>query len=308
MNPELRDYLLSVGEVAQEEGVKLNSDMATYQQLAAEMPRIFPAPDEIYTKNSRMSDFDAVIAYVVNDGEEPEALRITLSLVFGLQEWEIEIDKCSDVSSLRALKFFGNYTVLIRIVGVRKQDYTYTIKNDSGTVLSGPVTCTKFVSLTSDRPDVSPEIFIDRMKSNSYRTYIHAKQAHICALAALGIPDNVPMPDEVVPALGMHFDIDFTYVTDTNGKLRRELDRTLGYSGWSAIISKLDGQFSLHTVVPIDCGEYTLKIRVNILDACARKERLILMKESPDKLAYRATQPCDPDHKDIIGSLGKPTV
>lgn len=303
MKQTVNDLLLSLAEEANQECLKLNVDMAIYQKLVQVLPRLFPMPDEFYTNTVVASDYDAAFIYETKESEHPEALRTILSLMFGLQDWEIEIDKTKIFASLRAVTCFGNYRVLFRILDINPEDFDYTITIDTGTVLAGPVKCTKFVPLDQIREDVSPEIFYERLKSSSYQSFIYSKQAYICSLAASGLPTALPLPDNILPALGLGYDLDVTYITDPKGKLRTRIDKLLGYTGWSASIYKATGIFSLHTIVNVQCMQYLLKVRVNIIDSNPFHEHLILIADLPDRLVYKAVRPNDPDYAGAIAML-----
>jgi hypothetical protein len=300
MRKTVNDILLSLGESAQEEHLNLNADMAIYQKLSKELPRLFPMPDEFYTKTASVSDYDAMFVYIVKKDEHPEALRIILSMMMGLLDWEIEIDRACMYASLRSIKYFGNYTLLIKLVGIDPDQFEYNITNNTGTLLTGPVKCRKFVELDTPRDDVSPEVFYDRLKTSSYKSLIYSKQAYICSVAAQGLPSQLPIPDEIMPALGMTYDLDLSYIADNTGKLRENIDQLLGYTGWSAVIDKKTGFFSLHTIVSVQCPKHILKVRVNILNAKREKEQLFMLADMPERLIYRATRPSDPDHQEIV--------
>jgi len=304
MRKTINDLLLSLGESAQEERLNLNADMAVYQKLVKELPRLFPMPDEFSTKTAVASDYDAMFVYIVRKDEHPEALRIIVSMMMGLLNWEIEIDKAHMCASLRSVKYFGNYILLIKLVGVDTDQFEYNITNDTGTLLTGPVKCRKFVELEIPREDVSPEVFYERLKTCSYKSLIYSKQAYICSVAAQGLPSQLPVPDEIVPALGLSYDLDLSYITDNRGRLREKIDKLIGYEGWSAVIDKQTGFFSLHTVVSVPCPQHIIKVRINILNAKREMERLFMVAETPERLVYRATRPSDPDHKEIVAMLG----
>jgi hypothetical protein len=185
--------------------------------------------------------------------------------------------------------------VLFRITNVDATFFDYTLTSDTGTVLSGPVTCTKFVPFEIQHPDVSPEVFHERLKSASYQDFIHSKQAFICSLAAQGFPSKTPVPDDIQPALGLNYDLDLQYLGDPKGSLRAKLDAVLGYDGWSGVIEKRSGSFSLHTIVPLQCQQHILQVRLSIVGAHRDSENLFLVADTPDRLIYKATRPSDPD-------------
>lgn len=296
MKQTINDVLLQLGEAAQEQRLTLSADMALYQKLSKSLPRLFPAPDEFYTRSAVATEYDAAFIYNTYEGEHSEALRIILSMLFGISDWEIEIEKDSLNCSLRAVKIFGTYKVLIRITGVDAKFFDYIITHDSGTALTGAVKCNKFVPLDTQHPDIAPEIFQDRLKSTSYRDFIHSKQAYICSLAAQGFPSNTPLPDDIQPALGMHYDLDISYLGDSKGLKRAKIDALLGYHGWSGVIEKKDGVFSLHTIVPLHCHERILQVRISIIQAHKHSEQLYLVAEASDKLFYKAVRPSDIDY------------
>jgi hypothetical protein len=296
MKQTINDVLLQLAEAAQEQRLALSADMAVYQKLSHSLPRLFPAPDEFYTRSAVATEYDAAFIYNTYEGEHSEALRIILSMFFSILEWEIEIEKDSQDCSLRTVKVFGSYKVLIRITGVDAKFFEYKLTHDSGTVLTGAVRCSKFVPLDIQHPDISPEIFQDRLRSTSYRDFIHSKQAYICSLAAQGFPSNTPLPDDIQPALGMHYDLDISYLGDPKGLKRAKIDALLGYHGWSGVIEKKDGGFSLHTIVPLQCREHILQVRISIIQAHKYSEQLYLAAEASDKLFYKAVRPSDSDY------------
>jgi len=297
MKQTINDLLLQLGEAAQEQRLSLAADMALYQKLSKALPRLFPMPDEFYTRSAVATEYDAAFVYTPVEGEHPEALRIVLGMMFGLQEWEIEIDKTNMSCSLRALKRFDTYRVLFRITNVDAKFFDYTITNDTGINLVGAVTCTKFVPLDIQHPDTNPDVFQDRLRSASYRDYIHSKQAYICSLAAQAFPLKTPTPDDIQPALGMNYDLDLSYLGDPKGLKRAKIDTLLGYQGWSGVIEKKDGSFSLHTILSLKCSDsQSLSVRVNIIQAHIASEQLFLVADVPDKLIYKSLRPSDPDY------------
>jgi hypothetical protein len=305
MRKTINDVLLSLGESAQEERFNLTVDMGIYKKLVKELPRRFPMPDEFYTRPTMSTDYDAMLIYNIRQDENPEALRIIISMMMGLLDWEIEIDKTNRCASLRSVKYFGDYALLVKLVDVDTDLFEYTITNDTGTLLTGSVQCRKFVELDTLREDVSPEVFYEQLKASSYKSFIYAKQAYICSLAAQGLPKQLPIPDTIIPALGLTYDLDLNYITDNNGRLREKIDSLLGYEGWSAVISKHEGLFSLHTIVTVPCLQRMLKVRINILDAYKKKEQLFLVTETSEHLIYRAIRQNDPDYKETIALFGE---
>jgi len=304
MKQTINEFLLSLGEAAQENRMRLKADMAIYQKLVKELPRLFPMPDEFYTKTVVASDYDAALIYLVKDNEHPEALRIILSLMFGLQDWVIEIEKVTPLASLYAIKQYDNYTLLVKIVGINLQEFEYKILADTGSVLHGSVKCSKFVSLDTPREDVTPEVFMAQLKETSYCLFLQSKQAYICSLAAQVLPKRLPLPNEIIPALGLSYDLDFTYSINTKGKLRELFDKILGYAGWSAVIDKKTGALSLHTIISVPCVQQILKIRLNILDTIREKDQLFLVADLKDQLIYRAIRSSDPDYQEVSKMFG----
>lgn len=305
MKQTINELLLSLGEEIQENCMRLKVDTAIYQKLVEELPRLFPMPDEFYTKTVRASDYDAALIYLIKDNEHPEALRIILSLMFGLQDWSIEIEKATSLASLYATKQYDNYTLLVKIVGINVQEFEYQLLADTGSVLHGSVKCLKFVPLNTPREDTTPEVFMDQLKETSYCSFLQAKQAYICSLAAQILPNRLPLPDAIIPALGLSYDLDFTYITNTKGRLRDLFDKILGYAGWSAIIDKKTGSFSLHAIISVPCQQQQiLKVRLNILNVTNGKEQLFLIADLKDKLVYRAMRPSDPDYQNVLKMFG----
>ena len=304
MRQTINALLLSLGEEVQENRMRLKVDMAIYQKLVKELPRLFPMPDEFYTKTATASDYDAALIYVVKDNEHPEALRIILSLMFGFQDWEIEIEKVTPLASLYAIKRYDNYTLLVKIVCINAKEFEYEALVDTGSVLHGPVKCSKFVSLETPRADVTPEVFMDQLTEISYCSFLQSKQAYICSLASQVLPKQLPLPDAIIPALGLSYDLDFTYSTDTKNRLRSIFDKLLGYAGWSAILDKKTGSLSLHTIISVPCREQILKLRLNILNVTSGKEQLFLVADLKDQLIYRAIRSSDPDYQEVSKMFG----
>jgi len=307
MKQTINDLLLSLAESAQEERFKLTADIAIYKKLAKELPRLFPMPDEFFTRSAVALDHDATMVYLIQDNNEhPESLRTVLSIMFGLSDWEIEIDKVNMFTCFRAIKRLGNYSLLIRIAGVNLEDFDYVIHTDTGTTLIGLFTCKKFMEFETPRDDVSPEIFYDRLQASSYQSFVCSKQAYISSIAALGLSPKLPLPDEVIPALGTTYDLDLSYFIDSRGLLRSKIDKLVPYTGWGANIEKLTGNFSLHTIVPIKCKGHILQVRINILQAKREKEQLFLLVDLQDRLVYRAVRESDPDYLDVVKAMSKP--
>lgn len=301
----IRDRLLKLGEDAQEGKIQLDADAKIYTKLIKQLPSFFPMPDECYTKAVIASDYDVAMIYDLRESENPESLRLVVALMLGISEWEIEIDKVGEIAALRALKRYDNLVLLVKLVGIDPKKFTYIINADTGTVVSGPAQFTGFAPMDTTRVDANPNTFLPKLQATSYHSYIASKQAFIFSLAAFGINIETPMPDKIETAMGLKYDIDLTYNTDLQGRIRALLDETLGYAGWAAVVDKVTGKYSMHTIIPVVCtSNYDLKVRVNIAKACRNKEQLFLAADLNDRLVYRATRRTDPDHQEVLENMG----
>jgi hypothetical protein len=300
----IRDRLLKLGEDAQEGRLQLDADAKIYANLIKQLPSFFPVPDECYTKTTIASDYDVAMIYALQESENPESLRLVVALMLGISDWDIEIDKVGEIASLRALKRYENLVLLVKLIGVDPKQFRYIIDTDTGTVVSGPAQFTGFAPMETLRVDANPNTFLPKLQATSYHSYVASKQAFIYSLAAFGVDTETPMPDKIETALGLKYDVDLTYNTDLQGRIRLLVDKTLGYVGWASVVDKVTGKYSMHTIVPVVCTpDYTLKIRVNITKACRNKEQLFLAADLSDRLVYRATRRTDPDHHEVIENM-----
>lgn len=299
----IRDHLLKLGEEAQEGKLKLEDDLGIYKRLIQNLPRFFPMPDECYTKESIVGDYDAAMIYALRESENPESLRLVVALMFGISSWEIEIDRVGEIASLRAIKKYDNLVLMIKLVGIDPGQFTYIIDTNTGTVVSGSVQFKGFAPMETIRLDANPNTFLENLQETSYHAYIAAKQAFIYSLAAFSINPDTPIPDKIEAGIGLKYDIDLTYNSDPQGRIRTLIDETLGFAGWAAVVDKSFGKYSMHTIVNLPCTDYDLKVRINISRACRNKEQLFLSVDLNDRLVYRATRRTDPDHEEVVRAM-----
>ena len=299
----IRDRLLKLGEEAQEGKLLLGVDLEVYKKLMAALPRFFPMPDECYTKSSVVSDYNVAMIYTLRENENPESLRLVVAIMLGVNAWEIEIDRVGEIASLRAIKRYDNLVLMIKLVGVDPKQFNYIIDANTGTVVSGPVQFAGFAPMETDRVDANPNTFLERLRETSYHGYIAAKQAFIYSLAAFSIKPDTPMPDKIEAGIGLKYDIDLTYNSDPQGRIRTLIDEALGFVGWAAVVEKASGKYSMHTIVNLACTDYDIRVRVNISKACRNKEQLFLSADLSDRLVYRATRRTDPDHDEVVRAM-----
>jgi hypothetical protein len=133
----------------------------------------------------------------------------------------------------------------------------------------------------------------------SIGTYLSRVQSKILSLVGHNIPSKVPVPDNIITGYGVNFDIDLVYCNDRDGKLRRRIDKYLGYAGWTVIVHKSTLTITMHTIIDVQCGDLILKVRVSILNPFLSVEQMIIIKETPDQLLYRAFRNSDPDYKQV---------
>ncbi|MFA5344683.1 MAG: hypothetical protein WC315_00175 [Candidatus Omnitrophota bacterium] len=292
----LVDQLLQHAEGCAEKSETSRQQVSTYQDMMDSLPRLFPAPDDMYVRSPDI-EYDLALFYSLQSKEQDDALRMVLSMTFGALEWEGEIDKAENTLTLRTLVKCGEYTVLIKIIGANHKHYHLTDVQDVGLKLVGRATSVKFVPWEILRPDITPEILLEQCVQSNAVSYVSRQQAKILSELAAVLPPNVPAADGVSATLGLSYDADITYLCDPSGKKRAFLDKYLGYNGWSATIQKRTADFSLHTIFEIRCKIGKLRLRVSIVDACKDKEQLFLVGDLPELLVYKAVRSTDPDYK-----------
>lgn len=299
MKSTINDLLLMRAEQVAEEADRMQLDSKFYMDVQRKLPRLFPAPDEVAMR-PRDSEYDILFIYASRSDEQVEALRIVLSLAFQISEWQGELLKEGGLFSIFAPCSVGDYVLLLKIVGVSLSDYDFKTSKDTGTRLIGPIKCKKFVPLDIARLDASPDLFANHGRDVSIGTYLSRMQSKILSLAGHNIPSKVPPPDNIITGYGVNFDIDLVYFNDSNGKLRRRIDKYLGYSGWSIIVHKPTLTITMHTLIDVQCENLILKVRVSILNPFLPAEQVIFVEETPDRLLYRAFRNSDPDYKQIL--------
>jgi len=297
MKSTINDLLLLRAEQAVEDADRMQLDSKFYMDVKKKLPRLFPAPDEIAMRPD--SEYDILFMYVSRPDEQVEALRMVLSMAFQTSEWYGELVKDGGHFSIFAPCSVGNYTLLLKIIGASLSDYEFNASKDTGTRLIGPIKCKKFVPLDIVRLDASPDLLASQGRDMSIGTYLSKIQSKILSLVGHNIPSKVPLPDNIVTGYGVNFDIDLVYYNDPNGKLRRRIDRYLGYSGWTVIVHKSTLTITMHTFIDVQCGDLILKVKVSILNPFLPVEQVMLLKETPDQLLYRAFRKSDPDYKQV---------
>lgn len=290
----LVDQLLENAKTCAENSVKLKQDIVLYQRVIKALPRLFPAPDDLYIRTPDI-DADVVLVYILKDKEQDEALRMILSVTFGMYDWEYEIDKSNFVMSLVSVNQNQGLSILLKIVGADKTHYVLTQTKDIGLKFTGRLECIKFIPWECLRPDITPDVLIESCSQSNVISYVSKQQAKILNELASVLP-KLPAADGVAAGLGMDQDAEITYACDPIGKKRSYIDKKLGYHGWAATIDKETGDFDLHTFIDVKCDIGTLRLRITILDACKAKEILFLTDDTDDVLVYRAVRTTDPDY------------
>jgi len=301
----LIDQLLSLAEHQIEASEVLKSDLLDYKNIVVELPRLFPSPNELWT---RTSDFDLALVYVLGASEKDEPLRMLLSMTFGATEWFGELDKRSQILDLRATVRRGNYSILLKIKGVGLRNYELSEVVAYGEKLVGRATCQKFSPWELSRPDTTPETLLQHGIQTNQTSYLNYSQSKVLSDLATALPSSIPSADYVAVDLGLNYDAEILYINDPRGKKRKYFDKHLGYTGWSASINKLTADFSLQTIIELKCQSGNLKLRISILNACKEQEKLLLIADLPNILVYKAVRPDDPDYDATIKLFGEKYV
>jgi hypothetical protein len=296
----LTDQLLQKAELHLTSSTDLDKDVKTLNLLSTVMPRVFPRPDIVYTTNTE-SEYPVVLLYLLKLGEQSEPLRKLLSMTFGANDWECELE--NKLLSLRTTCMVGDLNVTLKIVGADTENYTILNPQSCGLKLVGKLACRKFMPWDILRDDATPEILVETCYTKGLESYTANRQAKILSELAHVLPE-LPVADGVAAGFGLNHDADITYVDDPKGKKRAYLDNALGYTGWAAIVDKKTAVCSLHTTHDIICRFGTLRLRVSIVNACLSKEKLFLMLDLPNVLVYRAIRNTDPDYKAVTRQLG----
>lgn len=299
----LIDQLLQRAENCAEKSETLRSRVSTYQIMMASLPRLFPAPDDLYVQSPNM-EYDIALLYSLKPEEQDDALRMVLSMTFSAIDWEGEVDKGENTLTLRSTVKCGPYTLLIKIFGANSKHYRLTEIQDFGLKFVGKLSCIKFVPWEILRPDITPDILLEQCLESNTVSYLACRQAKILSELAAVLPPNLPAADAVSAAMGLSYDADISYHYDPKGKKRTYLDKYLGYTGWSAAIHKKTADFSLHMIFEVKCNLGKLRLRVSIIDACKDKEHLFLIADLPELLIYKAARDTDPDYRATLKMFG----
>jgi len=291
----LNDQLLQQAEKQVEGSDALVKCTAVCSKLMQALPRIFPEPDELYSRPD--FEYDAALIYNLRKGERGESLRMILSVTFAATEWEGEKD--GDFFNLRVLVKIDGLSLLLKIIGADPTEYKLSSPRQIGLKLIGTLVCTKFVPWEITRPDVTPAILLESCVRSNVGSYVASRQSQILSELAVVLP-TLPQADEVSAALGLNYDADITYIQDPYGKKRQYLDKHLGYRGWAATVDKKTADFSLHTILDIKSKLGTIRLRVTIFSACQYREQLFLVADLPSMLIYRASRETDEDYTKVL--------
>jgi hypothetical protein len=295
----LTEQLLAQADTCETRSKSLKVNASTCNDIANVLPRVFPAPDDIQIKSNDL-EYDIVLVYDLQDNEQGEALRMVLSVTFGATEWEGELTSDSKFITLRSLVTIQGYTLMLKILGANVNQYDIGNIRMCGLKTVGTITCTKFVPWDIYRADVTPQILFSTIMGTNTSSYESDRQSKLLRFVSEAIPSDMPMADEINAVNGASYDVEIIYLGDIQGKKRKYIDKHLGYNGWFATIDKKTTDFSLHTVFEVVCSLGALRLKVTILDACRDKEILFLTLDSPSVIVYRATQPADPDHNEVM--------
>lgn len=295
----LTEQLLKQASLCEIQTHKLKADAELYHSITLALPRTFPAPDDVYLNPTDM-EANLVLVYDLKKTEQDDALRMILDITFGATKWEGEIVADSEFITLRSLVNRQGYSILIKIMGANASHYSIENLRDFGLKCIGDIKCTTFVPWEIKRPDVTPQIIFNTIYTTNTQSYIAHKQSQILKIIADALPVDLPCADGILVDLGLTYDVDIVYLCDSKGKKRKYIDKHLGYNGWSAAIDKVTADFNLYTIFEIECELGILRVRVSILEACKSKEMLFLVMDAPKTLIYRATQPSDPDHNEVL--------
>jgi hypothetical protein len=291
---KLTDQLLKCAEGYVDKSENIRSTITICKEIGKFLPRMFPAPDDIYIHTPDI-EYDVGFIYKLEPGERDESLRLILSLIFSATDWSAEI--LDGVLVLRSSVPCGPYYLVLRIEGANIKNYELTDGKQVGARVVYNLRSLKFAPWETPRSDVTPEILIENYQQVGALGFASTHQAKIFNELAINLPEDLPEADEVTAAIGLNYDAEIIYLGDPRGKKRRYIDRHLGYTGWSATITKQTGDFDLHAIFLIKSSIGTLRVKLSILDACKDRERLFIVADLPDVLLYRAVRPSDPDYK-----------
>jgi hypothetical protein len=303
MTVTINDFLLARAERAAEEAQLFKEDTSYYVELCQHLPRVFPAPDDILTRQADL-DADIIFIYKIQSDEKAEALRMVLGMTFSISEWRGELQKDGGAFSVCGSCNFNGRRILLTILGADLTNYEFTTTEDVGGKLIGPIKCVKFVPFDIIRPDLTNNTLQKKSQESDLASYYAKHRSKLLTLLGHHIPSKTPIPDDVVVGLGSSFDVDFIYSADLDGKLRRAIDKRLGYQvGWTFAVYKQTFVRTLHTLIDVSCENYNLKVRISILNPYLPTERLLLVADTQDHLLYKAIRRSDPDAAEFRSHL-----
>jgi hypothetical protein len=271
-----------------------------FTEVTNKLPKSFSVPDDMYIKAPELV-FDIILSYYLAEGEQDETLRKVLGMTFGLTRWTGSIDSKTKLFTLVATGSFLDYSIMITISGADLHHYQLAEKP----VIENEVVCNQFLPWIISRKDTPANLW--KLKLLELK---NAKRQLIKYVKLLNKLEEI-LPKQLPQANGLTFlqtpdyGLDITYLNDLKGKKRQSLDKYLGYVGWVASFEKKTAIFSLHTLVLHPELSSKIKVSVTINNACLSKEKLFILEENREIIAYKAIRKTDPDYSEVCKRFRK---
>lgn len=298
--PTIREALLAQAEEAADNALMLSNDSKIMYGLWKALPSIILLPDAVFTRSALTIDFDAVFFYDVMDDEEPDALRLMLTLMFRVGEWFVLEEKDTHECILQGEARFDDYKVLVRI---RKVDpYKFTLKQmyEDETCITHKILDSKFVPFECKHEEITTTQLAQKIFEYGLNAKCGSMEGNLLSALADAIDFSTPIPDSIVVLFGLDFDIEFIYIQDERAYFRKALTHVLGPCKWNGVWHKKMATFTLHSQIEVPVKNNKLRLKLTILNAKRTNEHLAYMGETDDVILYRSLRPGDPDYSEFV--------
>lgn len=299
-NLNVKELTARLLESSQNRSIGLTNDVAIGSQLVEALPRAFPRPNNLLFRGYPGVECDVVLAYYLNEGEHPEALRLALSLSFLGVDWKVEEYVLSDLK-FNLVTVPANFNpnnkqtttyVQLAIAGIDPFIGDYKLSPiDGGTPHKNlyDVECSKFVPFDSFREDMSPEEFALINKESAVNAYIATRRRKVLRAFYDFAGEFPPCVDLVVDETG-GCDLEIIYNGDPRSRLRDHLNKVFGPLKWQGSIYKKSAAYSVSTTINLPASK-PLSVRVLIVHTKPKQdEMLTLIGETFRSLLYESVR------------------
>ncbi len=285
---ELRDQDFVAAE-------KCSKDAAIFKALISKLPSCLPQPDLVFTKTSLLTDHDVVIQYLLLEDENPEPLRMLLSMLFGADVWAAAKNKETEDIIIRSSLLVDGLTVLLT-VQANEDVYYYEPITDCGDYTVGTFKLKKFVPYDIVREYVGADFLGEFQITFGINATILSWWTTLLDDTIAYIPPDFPVPDDIHGGYGGLFDINLIYSEDHAGKLRESIHRFSDNLNWILSWEKPIGKATLSTNFLITTENRSIRLQISIENPRLDKEILIFESEDEECVSYQAFREDDDDY------------